>query len=211
MHRRGALFGLVVLVAGSLAACTGGTPSAEPSSVATSVETARPTASPEPTVEPTPPPTPVGDVFDATIPPHAPDALKGPPSKAAAGEAAKYFMRLYPYASATGDLDAWDAMSGKYCDYCANARALVVEQFREGRRGVGGEIAFADVQLFDHREHEYAVLLTMRQKPWQTVDADDVVVDESTETTAGTADLLLRWDGQGWLVESVGLRRSGSS
>lgn len=100
-------------------------------------------------------------------------------------------------------------MSGEYFDYCANARVLVVDQFREGLRGVGAEITFADVQLFDRREREYAVLLTMRQTPWRTVDAHGVVVDESTEATVGTADLLLRWDGRGWLVESVGLRRSG--
>ena len=49
-----------------------------------------------------------------------------------AQQAAIYFMRLYPYAFATGDLTQWEAMSESTCGFCSNVTANVTELHEDG-------------------------------------------------------------------------------
>ncbi len=49
-----------------------------------------------------------------------------------AQQAAIYFMRLYPYAFATGDLTQWEAMSESTCGFCSNVTDAVTELHEDG-------------------------------------------------------------------------------
>lgn len=201
MHRRGALVGLVVLAVGGLAACTEDAPEPQPSVTATRELQASPTLSPEPTVDPTHAMS--ASAFDATVPPEAPRALAGPPSKKSAGAVARYFMALSPYTQATGDLTAWNKLTGEACDYCASARGIVEDLVARGERGEGGEIVITDTQVSDHRANEYAVLLRLRQAPARTVDSAGIVVEDYPDTIDVSADMLLVWAGGEWRIDSV--------
>lgn len=141
--------------------------------------------------------------FDATVPPDAPRALSGPPSKKSAGAVARYFMALSPYTQATGDLTAWNELSGEACDYCASARGIVEDLVARGERGEGGEIIVTDTQVSDHRANEYAVLLRLTQAPARTVDSAGTVVEDFPDTIDVSADMLVVWAGGEWRIESV--------
>ena len=54
--------------------------------------------------------------------------------------AAEYFLALYPYVYATGDLEEWRAMSDPACEFCEGAARHSTELFSAGGYGVGGEI-----------------------------------------------------------------------
>lgn len=62
----------------------------------------------------------------------------GTPGTDGAAAAASYFMELYPYVLATGDLAEWDAISADTCDFCINTRAEVERLEAAGLRSIGG-------------------------------------------------------------------------
>ena len=88
-----------------------------------------PAESPTPTPSPTPTETPVVDV---TVKPERPAALDEPPSVEGAVAVAEYFLLLFPYVNATGDLSDWSALSHADCIYCTNVAARVNEKFGLG-------------------------------------------------------------------------------
>src|SRR5690625_2739076 len=64
-----------------------------------------------------------------------PDAPTKPPEMAGddvdgAVAAAEYFLLLYPYVYATGDLDEWQAMSHPDCNFCASVISNVTDLHR---------------------------------------------------------------------------------
>ncbi|MEE6295277.1 DUF6318 family protein [Georgenia wangjunii] len=70
--------------------------------------------------------------------------------------AAQYFIELYPYVYATGDLDEWRAMSHEECVFCESVEANVVELHSEGGYGTGGEIVVEDVRASEpNQETEF--------------------------------------------------------
>lgn len=122
-----AAVGAAVLVAGLLAGCS------EP-------EVVTPTVSPvpEPTSpQPSPPETtPTDEIPEA--PPPRPAAMDRDDAEGAIA-AAKYFMELYPYVYATGDLTEWEAMSHPECRFCASVVDNVTDANSRGERVVGGK------------------------------------------------------------------------
>ncbi|WP_146841519.1 DUF6318 family protein [Cellulomonas composti] len=153
------------------------------------------------TASATPAPTPDG--FDASVAPVPPDALGGPATKAAAADVARYFLSLFPYVFATGDLQAWKSLSGASCKYCANVVSMVDEMFADGNHSVGGEFEFASVEGDDYKEGEFAVLLRFRESPSQTVSSTGVVVEDFPDTKLESAEVHVVWDGSGWAVDGV--------
>lgn len=207
MRGQGALVTALIAATLGLTACSGdGEP--PPTTTPTPLLASSPTPGPTPAPSPSASTPPTG--FDASVAPSPPHDLEGPASKQAAGAVAAYFVSLFPYISATGDFRAWDALSGEFCDYCANARAMAQEDASQNRHSVGGQVVVGHTTLFDYRKNEYAVLLEISQMPWQTLDADGVVVDEGVETTRGTVDMVVRWHGGSWTIESASLRQSGT-
>jgi hypothetical protein len=117
---------MMVAVAALLAACTAKAepqPSPEPSATTTS-----PSASQEPT-----------DLERPTIEkPTQPDAMRRD-DVAGAEAAAQYFLQLYPYVYATGELSEWQAMSHPECIFCQSVDEDVTELFHSGGYATGGQ------------------------------------------------------------------------
>src|SRR5674476_265526 len=125
-RRRGlGLVRALIVVGLTAAGCTpdpGPMPSTSPSAVVS------PTVTPTPTSTPTP---------DASVKPERPAAMDEV-SAAGAEAVAVYFLQLFPYVFATGDLDDYRALSHPECIYCANAAAAVEEMLAAGQHSVGG-------------------------------------------------------------------------
>ncbi|MCP2285432.1 hypothetical protein APR04_004364 [Promicromonospora umidemergens] len=95
--------GMVVAAGLVMSACTG-SPGADPSPPG-EPPSAAPVASPSPSLP---------------AKPERPDAMKREDAEGAAA-AAEYFIELYPYVMATGDIEEFEAMSHRACDYCTGA------------------------------------------------------------------------------------------
>lgn len=93
-------------------------------------------SSPEPT-SPAPGPTPWPE-------PTRPAAMERDDVEGAKA-AAEYFLALYPYVFATGDLEEWEAMSHPECRFCAVVSEQVSELHSNDGYGVGGVISIAEI------------------------------------------------------------------
>jgi DNA-binding LacI/PurR family transcriptional regulator len=96
--------GLIVAVGFALSACTGSTPDPDVSE--------SPTGEPTPAASASASPTP-----SVLAKPERPEAMKRDDAEGAAA-AAEYFIELYPYVMATGDVEEFEAMSHRVCEYC---------------------------------------------------------------------------------------------
>jgi len=191
----------LVLALLAVPACTSESP--EPPAV-TPTASARPTT-PTPETSPTPSapsPAPTPDEQDVTVPPERPAALDGPGTEDNAKEVGRYVMALVPYAIATGDLSAWDALSGETCTYCANVRAYVVENHGAGHRSTGGALELGFTSGIALGDGEFVVGVTYDEEASRTVTADGRVVDESPAATY-KANVSLLWSGSAWKVQGV--------
>jgi len=206
MRLQGALAAALVLTALGLTACSDDDLVPPPPATTT-----RPPATPSPTPSPTPTPTPTAEGFDATVPPEPPEALGGPPSPEAASEVAQYFISLFPYAQATGDLEAWSTLSGRYCDYCANAQRMVEDLVAANQHSTGGRIQVTEARASELKAGEYGVLLWFTEHPSQTLDADGRVVEDFPETARVSADMHVVWRDSGWSVEAAAVELLGQS
>lgn len=93
-----------------------------------------PDPAPEPTAAPTtapphPEPSTEEPTAEAPVEPEAPRPLYATPNEHDAQEAAEYFVALYEYAIATGDLSAWSNRGQPTCEFCVST-ANSVEELR---------------------------------------------------------------------------------
>ncbi|HYF74732.1 MAG TPA: DUF6318 family protein [Nocardioides sp.] len=156
-----------VVVTGALGGCFGGPD--EPSWTPT-------VWTPEETVEPTPTPTPVDPAAVAPERPAAMDEV----SEAGAEAVARYFLELYPYVYATGDLTAWRELSHPECVFCASVISNVEEQVAAGNRSEGGGMTVDALSCVQVSNDFFTVTADVDQEPSAEYDADGVVVDTST-------------------------------
>lgn len=203
---------LVVLVA--LAGCTADDADPSPTAaVATAEPTTTPSTAPSPTpsAEPTPSAAPTsGPDQDVTVEPTEPAALDGPATEDNAVAVAKYFISLFPYAYATGDLDTWDDLSGPNCKYCASVHKAVKGVFSQGNHGVGGahDIGFGSGSSTD--SNSYIVSIDVKEYPSQTVASDGSVVEDFPDTRYYRSDLELSWKNNRWVIDGVAFTERGS-
>lgn len=126
------------------------------------------------TPSPTPSPTPA-----VVTAPERPAAMATASADGAAA-AASYFISLYPYVYATGDLAEWDALSGPDCAFCSSTREGVDRVRQKGGNVAGGEIAINSV---DGSEIEpgrwYAATVIATEAPSAEYDMYGVPVEES--------------------------------
>ncbi|WP_147916833.1 DUF6318 family protein [Ruania zhangjianzhongii] len=117
--------------------------------------------------------------------------------------AAKYFVNLYPYVYASGDLAEWDALSDEGCGFCTNVRDRASELHDEGGFSVGGDV---DISSSDgggpFEEDVYTVELAV------TIGASEFVYPDGTRTPYSAVEdpeflLSMRWESEGWLVLGV--------
>jgi hypothetical protein len=184
------VLGCVLVVGVALAGCTPQPPTTTPPPSPSVV------ASPSPT--PTTTPTP-----DAAVKPERPTAMDEV-SAAGAEAAAVYFLQLYPYVYATGDLEEWRAMSHPECVFCTSVITNVEEEQAEGRRSTGGGIGITGAISREITTATwYSVSLEGYEEPWSTFDTEGNLVEEHTAREPHTFELAVIRDADRWLVRAV--------
>ncbi|KQY46568.1 hypothetical protein ASD18_03820 [Cellulomonas sp. Root137] len=123
---------------------------------------------------------------------------------AGAVDVATYFVELYPYLFATGDVTQWEQLSAPDCVFChdviEDADALVAQgQRREGGTvsvgyAVGAEIGEAS---------SYSVDLTMDEAPARVIDSDGTEVDAWSVAQSYRTGVVLLHDGAAWSIRAV--------
>lgn len=119
--------------------------------------------------------------------------------------AAEYFLGLYPYVYATGDLLQWEAMSHAECKFCASVVEDATALVAEGGYGLGGEVEISDVKVAppdeDFAHFRVAVMAT---------EAPSFSYSASGEVTSSAAGgeviytVAALWDG-GWTIRAVSM------
>ncbi|WP_236755734.1 DUF6318 family protein [Actinomyces radicidentis] len=135
-------------------------------------------------------------------------AMQAPEKPARMGEnspegavaAAEYFVSLYPYVYATGDLTEWDAMSEDGCVFCGSVHDNVTELHESG--------GWTDPWVLDVNSREYApptagheytaVRLSITQPTTTTHSGKSSPKVGQSEETVLT--LAMRYDGNTWFV-----------
>lgn len=154
-----------------------------------------PAASPSETPSPTPTP-------DAATPPERPDMSA---IDAATAEAvATYFVMLFPYVFATGDLSEWDALSHLECIYCASVRSGVEEFRAAAHHSEGGLVTVAEATSTETAAGQvWMVTFTMTEQPSVTVDADNTVIEAFPDTKTYDSAVVVVYQGGRWQVREV--------
>lgn len=159
-----------------------------------------PTTTPEPspgqpvTEEPTPTP-------EAPVAPERPAAMDQ--ADVAGAEAlARYFLELYPYVYATGDLTEWRALSHPECVFCTSVIDNVEAQVAAGNRSTGAEVTVqsADARVID--ETWFAADAEITQAPSAEYGPDGELLSENPATQSHRMTFSLIHDGT-WLVRAV--------
>ncbi len=179
-----------VLGAGLVTGCTPDPPTtAEPT-----VSGTRSTAAPSPSASPT---------VNVRVKPERPDAWDDV-SVDGAIAVAEYFLQLYPYSYATGDVDAWQSLSHPECVFCADVNENIHDMFMAAHRAEGGSVSFASTSGREVTQGElFSIDLQMTQAPSRVIDANSAEVEGwSTEKTYDVNVLVLR-DGDRWQVRGI--------
>ena len=169
----------------SVSACTGGGPEPAPSSTTPTTTAAQPTTSPSPT--PTAPAEPAKPSSWTTG------------SDEAAVDAAAYFMDLYNYVIATGDLTEWDALSDPACEFCANTHDDVADVYASGGRLEGGQLTTDGATLVGYSTtlHIHEVQFAFATEPATHVADDDSIVS-SSGSESGYVVVTVGFTGDHW-------------
>jgi hypothetical protein len=157
----------------------------------TSASTAEPTTSAEPDTTPVP----------ADLPTPERPASMDRDDVVGAKAAAQYFVELYEYAYATGDLDEWRAIAHDECGFCKSVIDDVEQLYSGGGYMVGGNITVDEIYGSDPREGSeyFAVEIHMRQEAASEFsDAHEVV--RSYDDVERLLFFAMGWSDQGWHV-----------
>ena len=115
--------------------------------------------------------------------------------------AGEYFLLLYPYVYATGDLEPWQAMSDPGCVFCNNVMAKVTDMHSTG----GWLDPWQQEAVAEHygvsEEDPNLLAMSFRFSHPESVDHDGL---GGTRTAKGEDIILvlqMRWTGQAWVIE----------
>lgn len=117
---------------------------------------------------------------------------------------AAYFVQLFPYINATGDLDAWNALSHPDCIFCADSKATVNEKVANGQHDDGGALTVTDAAGVEVDPGSwYTVTLDFVQDPSVTKDAGGTVVKEFPDSKSLRSNIVVIYQDGGWSVRGV--------
>jgi len=129
-------------------------------------------------------------------------------SAAGAEAAAVYFLQLFPYVFATGDLEDYRALSHPECIFCADVIRQVEEQAAIGVHTVGGLITVSETSSTEVDPGRWwSVDAEMVQHPSQDFDANGQVVREVPEKSFHM-DLAVVFENQQWVIRAVSHERT---
>ncbi|MBE6482678.1 MAG: hypothetical protein E7Z94_09985 [Actinomyces ruminicola] len=169
--------------------------------------TATPTASPTPTLSPE---DAAARATALAMEPPQPYTPEFTPDGAA--EAATYFIELYPYVYATGDLDTWQNMSEDDCEFCNSVVSNATEL-----QNAGGwidpweqEITPLEWWTDENDPNRYVVRTQVNsherdqhpgtnEPPIHIEQAEDILL------------VQLRWTGSNWSIEIVDIEEGGGA
>lgn len=186
-RRRGAL----VLTGAVLASLVVGCSSTDPV-----IESPAPVVSEEPSPTPTPTPTSTGPVK-----PERPADMDRTDEVGAAA-AATYFLELYPYVMATGDLAEWDAMTWEEtCEFCTTVRSESVTTMENGYAYTGAELELSSVTVgaLDTLIGGYPVVADYVQSPHRSEGAAGEVISED-DGSSGRLQIDTLHTNDGWKI-----------
>lgn len=163
---------------------------------------------PTPTAEPTSA-TPSPDPEPADPLPEEPEAPvpNGTPDERDAEVAAEYFVELYEYTLATGDLTTWEARSLEKCQFCARTSENVRELRDEGLTYRGGAFSIEPARFvaFDDSLRMFAVEVPFSVDEAELIDSEASVI---RRLSADTGFLVLE---MGYSPEAGWLLRTGNA
>ncbi len=135
-------------------------------------------------------------------PPERPAAMEEETVEGAIA-AAKYFMELYPYIYATGDLTEWDALSDEGCGFCANVGEQVRDLYSSGgyATGVSTEV-YTDNGGGPYSDGVYIVDLGVRFHESTFVDGDGSQTEYAAEDRPEFS-ISLDWRDESWVILGV--------
>ncbi|MHA7132750.1 DUF6318 family protein [Oerskovia turbata] len=166
-------------------------------------------SSPEPVVESPPPvveapsPTPTPTAVGPVKPERPADMARTDEVGAAA--AAVYFLELYPYVMATGDLAEWDAMTWvDLCGFCTATRDQAHEIANSGSVYVGGEIRAEVIKTYalDDLIGGYPLDVQVAIESAALLDGAGVEIDRQ-EAISKPYRVELLHDGANWRILTV--------
>lgn len=190
--RRGAgSIGLCWVLAVAVAGCTEAAADPPPESPTATAET-----SPSPT--PTPTPTPVAP---ETVEPERPTAMDTVDVDGAAA-VARYFLELYPYVYATGDLEEWKALSHPECIFCASVSSDVETQVAAGISSTGGDVTVESADVVQLDADYFTVRLVASQAPTTDVSGDGATVG-STDGGRSLLTIIVWRQADAWVVRGI--------
>jgi hypothetical protein len=148
---------------------------------------------------PTPTPTPTGPVK-----PERPADMDRTDEVGAAA-AATYFLELYPYVMATGEVAEWDELSlTDLCEFCVKVSADVAAYQAAGSTYVGGgvDVTVTKTYPIDTLLGAYPVDVMLRQASSHIADMSGAKI-ETTESASGPLRVEVMHDGSDWLLLEV--------
>ncbi len=163
------------------------------------VESPSPVVSEEPSPTPVPTPTPTGPVK-----PERPADMDRTDEVGAAA-AATYFLELYPYVMATGDLTEWDAMTwAETCDFCSKSRESALAFDSPDFEYVGGAVKAELLKAYalDTLIGGYPLDFRLSQEEAATIGLGGEVL-ESLPAESDELRVEMMHDGSTWRVIAV--------
>ncbi|MDO4243598.1 MAG: DUF6318 family protein [Actinomyces sp.] len=121
-----------------------------------------------------------------------------------ASQAAGYFLQLYPYVFATGDLTTWEEMSEDECDFCSS----VAEGVREIHDDEGWvepwtpEITIVSYGTDPADPERYVVQTRFFAPAHKSYDGIPITTS-NVDARDVSIDVQLRWQGDHWVVEGA--------
>lgn len=139
-------------------------------------------------------------IAPVTLP--VPSEAMATPDEAGAAAAAEYFVQLYDYSFASGDLAPWNALSGETCDFCRAIASDVaaIDQSANATILEPTTIVSSRVWMIEPAKWFGADLL-VHESPSSQIDSegDPVAVDDGGDFRLA---LALSW-ADGWTVDEV--------
>lgn len=182
----------VVLAVAGLSGCTGDDPAPTPPATSAPAE-----QTPSPTPTPTPTPT-----DPAAVPPERPEAMDTVDT-AGAEAFATYFIQLFPYVNASGDLAAFESYSHAECIFCANAITQARAQTEAGGHREGGFIEVRSVTALEVDPGVWwAVSMDILEAPLEDIDTTGAVVSQANQTAYHLEMSVVRANGM-WQMREI--------
>ena len=128
----------------------------------------------------------------------------GEVSEAGAEAVARYFLDLYAYVYATGDLEAWRELSHPECIFCTSVMEGVAAQQSAGERTVGGALVVTTAQTVAVTPGSfYSVDIQGGQEPWEYLDSAGELLDSQLDFLSHRYFIVVIREGDAWLVRAV--------